>query len=94
MVKKAVEVLEGELEAKETKFFAFEGMVRDEREVDNHTARQGAIQKTFELADVLRPRSDVTAGARSVIVNIEWPSWAPTPPAVTVNPQGDELTVG
>ena len=92
LVKKAVGRLNEELDAETTKFFAFEGEIIDERQLVDHTARQGAIQKTFELADVLRPRSDATGGARPVIVNVQWPNWCP-PPDQKVNDAGDILTV-
>jgi hypothetical protein len=84
LVKKAVARLEEELDAKTTKFFAHEGEVVEERSVIDHTARQGAIDKTFVLADVLRPRSDQNNGPGNVTVNLIWPGWSSPPPAIDV----------
>jgi len=86
LVKKATKQLDKQLEAKRTQFFAFEGKVVDERECEDNTAVQGAIQKAYELADVLRPRTDPTGGARPVVIQIQWPSWASPPKDVTPPP--------
>lgn len=82
-MKKAVDVLEQSLDATETKYFQHEGVVKDERSVPAHGPRLTAVEQTFELADVLRPRSDHSAGARPVVVNINLPDWA-RPEAIDV----------
>jgi len=82
LVKKAVMRLDEELDAQTTKYFAHEGEVIDERNVVDHTARQGAIDKTFVLADLLRPRADAPGGGgRPVTINLIWPGWSSPPPA-------------
>lgn len=92
LVKKMVQRLEEGLDAKETKFFAHEGKVQDQRNVVDHGTRAGAIKQTMELFDILRSRSDAEGGGRPVIVNIKWPAWA-APPKGTVVGDGDTLEV-
>lgn len=84
--------LERALGATETKFFSKDGKVLDERTVVNETARAKARDQVFDLTDVLRPRSDTTAGTRPVIVNIKMPDWA-KPMEMQVSESGDTCTV-
>lgn len=70
--------LERALVSLEPKYFTKDGKVVDERVVVNETARAKARDQVFDLTDILRPRSDSTAGSRPVVVNIRMPEWAKT----------------
>lgn len=62
LLEKALAVLEGKLEAKETKFFSFQGMVIEEKEVEAHGIQLEAATAIAKLADAFpKERSDVKA---------------------------------
>lgn len=60
------------LTAKTTKFFAHEGVVVDEREVDDNDAQKAAVDLLYDVVGLKAPRAPAqTAGAIAVAVEID-----------------------
>lgn len=84
LLKKAVAELDHQLEAVETKFFAHEGEVQDEREVEDNAARLAAIRETFALTDAVRGKQEGGGTAPQKLVLV-FPVWAQKPPQPAID---------
>lgn len=66
LVERALGKLEAQLEAKETKFFSFQGKVEDSREVVDHHTQQSAADKILSAAGVYIKDRDAKPPAPSI----------------------------
>lgn len=66
LVERALGKLEAQLEAKETKFFSFQGKVEDSREVVDHHTQQSAADKILSAAGVYVKDRDQKPPAPSI----------------------------
>ena len=62
------------MEAHKTKYFAHQGLVGDERQVEDNATRLGATRLVAEIAGVISSRTD--GGPGSIQVNVIVPPFA------------------
>jgi len=70
MLERSLAKVSGLLEAKETKFFSFQGGVTDSREVDAHSIQIKAAELILQMSDLLA-RQQVKPQEKKIIVHVD-----------------------